>query len=58
MAKESKRGEKQTRIWTAITLENDKLKQLDAMAEDEDRPRCAMIRRLLLRALAEDRKTA
>jgi predicted transcriptional regulator len=58
MAEKQKRGEKQTRIWAAIMLENDKLKQLDDLARDEERSRSAMMRRLLLRALAQNEKTA
>ena len=58
MAEKMKRGEKNTRIWMALTLENDKLKRLDELAEEEDRTRPAMIRRLLLRALAANEKTA
>ena len=58
MAEKQKRGERQTRIWAAILLDNDKLKQLDELARDEERSRSAMLRRLLLRALAANEKTA
>ena len=58
MAEKQKRGERQTRIWAAILLDNDKLKQLDELARDEERSRSAMLRRLLLRALAQNEKTA
>ena len=58
MAEKQKRGEKQTRIWAAIMLENEQLKRLDDLAKAEDRTRSAMVRRLLLRALAQNEKTA
>ena len=58
MAEKQKRGERQTRIWAAILLDNDKLKQLDELARDEERSRSAMLRRLLLRALAANENTA
>lgn len=41
-----------------MTMPRELVEKIDALAEEEVRPRTQMIRRLLLRALAQNEKTA
>ena len=50
--------EKKSEAWATFRAEPELIKKLNKAAKDAERPRSWVIRRLLLRALAQNEKTA
>ena len=54
----SKKTAPKKRTWVSLTLPPEMIEKIERQAEVEVRPRAQMIRALLLRALAQNEKTA